>query len=263
MSGYWPKTQSMAGFAALTAAISVAAGTAFGVDFRVENRVFSGGEKTPQVQSTTIFLDGVVYDYLEHPKEITVFDGANGRFICLDPIRHVRTELSAQHLESLAMRLKDWAANQPDGFLKFLADPEFEKSLDEKTGERVFDSPWMTYRVTAVRIGNPEIASQYATFSDWYGRLNTRINPGSRPPFARMIVNAELDREQLFPEKVHLTLRPNAGGLLAKKITLRSEHKLVRQLVESDRRRVAQTDQYLAIFKPLSFQEYQKGMTQK
>ena len=263
MRGYWQKTLSMAGLVALTAAISLAAGTALGVDFRVENRVFSGGEKTPQVQSTTIFLDGVVYDYLEHPKEITVFDGANGRFICLDPIRHVRTELSTEHLESLAMRLKDWAANQPDGFLKFLADPKFEKSLDKDTGERVFDSTWMTYRVTAVRTGNQEIASQYATFSDWYGRLNMRINPGSRPPFARMIVNAELDREQLFPEKVHLTLRPNAGGLLAKKITLRSEHKLVRQLVESDRRRVAQTDQYLAIFKPLSFQEYQLSMHQE
>ena len=263
MREYWPKTVSMAGLVAVGAAVSLAAGTALGVDFRVENRVFSGGGKTPQVQSTTIFLDGVVYDYLEHPKEITIFDGANGRFICLDPIRHLRTELATEHLESLATRLKDWAANQPDGFLKFLADPKFEKSLAENTGERLFESPWMTYRVTAVRTGDPEIASQYAAFSDWYGRLNTRTNPGSRPPFARMIVSGELDREQLFPEKVHLTLSPNAGGLLAKKTTLRSEHKLVRQLVESDRRRVAQTDQYLAIFKPVSFQEYQEGMHQE
>jgi hypothetical protein len=263
MRGYRRKMASIAGLVALTVAVSLASKTAFGVDFRVENQVFSGGGKTPQVQSKTIFLDGVVYDYLEHPKEITVFDVANGRFICLDPKRHVRTELATEHLESLAMRLKDWAANQPDGFLKFLADPKFEKSLDENTGERIFDSPWMTYRVTAVRTSNPGIASQYAAFSDWYGRLNTRINPGSRPPFARMIVNAELDREQLFPEKVHLTLRPNAGGLLAKKTTLRSEHKLVRQLVESDRRQVAQTDQYLAIFQPLSFREYQQGMHQE
>ena len=263
MRGYWPKMLSMAGFVTFAAAMSLAGGTALGVDFRVENRVFSGSEKSPQVESATIFLDGVVYDYLEHPKEITVFDGDNGRFICLDPIRHVRTELSTEHLKSLATRLKDWAANQPDGYLKFLADPKFKKSLDGNTGERVFDSPWMTYRVTAVRTSDPETAAQYASFSDWYGRLNTRINPGSRPPFARMIVNAELEREQLFPEEIHLTVRPNADGLLAKKITLRSEHKLVRQLVESDRRRVAQTDQYMAIFKPLSFQEYQEGMKQK
>ena len=237
--------------------------TAFGVDFRVENQVYSGSGKTPQVQSTTIFLDGIVYDYLENPREITVFDDARGRFICLDPVRHVRTELTAEHLESLARRLKDWAGNQPDKFLRFLADPEFKTSIDEDTGERVFDSPWMTYRVSAIQAGDARMASQYATFSDWYGRLNTRINPGSRPPFARMIVNAELDREQLFPERVHLTLRPKAGGLLAKKITLRSEHKLVRQLVESDRRRVAQTDQYLAIFKPIGFAEYQRGMHQE
>jgi len=263
MRGYWPKKLSMAGLIAIAAAMSLAAGTSLGVDFRVENRVFSGGEKSPQVQSATIFLDGVAYDYLEHPKEITIFDGTNGRFICLDPVRHVRTELSAEDLESRTMQLKDWAANQPDGFLKFLADPRFEKSLDENTGEQVFDSPWMTYRVATVRPGNPEIASQYATFSDWHGRFNTLINPGSRPPFARMIVNAELERQQLFPEEVHLTLRPKEGRLLAKKITLRSEHKLVRQVVESDRRQVAQTDQYMAIFKPVTFQEYQQGMRQK
>jgi hypothetical protein len=254
---------STAGLAVFATGISLTAATALGVDFRVENQVFSGGGRTPQVRSTTIFLDGVVYDYLEDPREITVFDSANGRFICLDPIRHVRTELSTEHLESLAGRLKDWAGSQPDEFLKFLADPKFEKSLDEDTGELVFDSPWMTYRVTAIQTGSPETASQYAAFSDWYGRLNTRINPGSRPPFARMIVNAELAREQLFPEKVHLTVRPKAGGLLAKKTTLRSEHKLVRQLVESDRRQVAQTDQYMAIFKPVSFQEYQKGIHQE
>ena len=253
----------MAGRIALMAVMSAAAGTALGVNFRVDNRVFSGGGKTPRVQSATIFLDGVVYDYLENPKEITVFDGVNGRFILLDPIRRARTELSTEHLKSLAMRLKDWAANQSDRFLKFLADPEFQKSLDEETGERVFDSPLMTYRVTAVRTGNPEIASQYATFSDWYSRLNTRINPGSRLPFARAIVNAELDREQLLPEKVHLTLRPDGDRLFAKKITIESEHKLVRQLLESDRRRVAQTDQYMAIFKLVSFQEYQQGIRQE
>jgi hypothetical protein len=263
MSGYWPRTLSVAGFVALAVVILPAAQTVFGVDFRVENRVFSGGGEEPQVKSETIFLDGVVYDFLEDPREITVFDRTNGRFICLDPKRHICTEMSTKDLESLALGLKDWAADHPDGFLNFLAEPKFDKELDEDTGERVFDSPWMTYRVAAVRTGNPEIASQYANFSDWYGRLNMRINRGSRPPFARMLVNAELDREQLFPEKVHLTLRPKAGGLLSKQITLRSEHKLVRQLVESDHRRIAQTDQYMAIFKPVGFEEYQEGMRQK
>jgi hypothetical protein len=249
--------------AAVTVVVLLTVSTVLGVDFRVENQVYLGTEKTPQVQSTTLFLDGVVYDYLENPKEITVFDEARGRFIFLDPVRRVRSDLGTEDLESLVRRLKDWAGSQPDKFLKFLADPEFESSVDEESGQRVFESPWMTYRVSAVQTGDAKIARQYASFSDWYGRLNTRINRGSRPPFARMLVNAELEREQLFPERVHLTLRPKAGGMLAKKITLRSEHKLVRQLVESDRRRVAQTDQYMAMFKPVGFEEYQAGIHQK
>ncbi len=248
---------------ALTVLVLLTVSTARGIDFRVENQVYLGSEKTPQVQSTTIFLDGVVYDYLENPREITVFHEARGRFIFLDPVRRVRSELSTEDLESLVRRLKDWAGNQPDKFLRFLAAPEFEASVDEKTGDRVFQSTWLTYRVSTVQTADAKIAHQYASFSDWYGRLNTRINPGSRPPFARMLVNAELDREQLFPERVHLTLRPKGNAVLSKKITLRSEHKLVRQLVESDRRRVAQTDQYMAIFKPVAFEEYQAGIHQE
>jgi hypothetical protein len=39
---------------------------------------------------------------------------------------------------------------------------------------------------------------------------------------------------------------------------MHSEHQLIRRLVESDRARVQQIGQFMAIFQPVSFEEYQK-----
>ena len=102
-----------------------------------------------------------------------------------------------------------------------------------------------------------EIAEQYRHFADALARLNTVINRRALPPFARLLVNAELERREELPGEVHLTLTP-PGGFPRKRITLRTEHQLIRRLVESDRARVSQTGQFMAIFQPVSFEEYQK-----
>ena len=239
------------------AGVLLADGTARAEQFRVENKVFVEDEKEPRVESTTIFYAGVVYDYLKEPAEITVFDKARGRFVLLDVARQVKTELTTEAVAAVTERLKEWAGAQPDPYLKFLADPKFTRPAEPDAGELTFASPWVTYRVKPVDAGSAAIARQYREFSDWYGMLNTRINPGARPPFARMILNAELDSRRQLPREVQLTLRPKAS-LLAKKIHIRSEHQLIRRLVESDRARVAETDRFMGVFNPVDFDDYQK-----
>ncbi len=225
--------------------------------FRVENKVYMGGEKEPQVRSTTIFYDGVIYDYLEDPAEVTIFDNARGRFVLLDLTRRIKTELTAKQVAEFTERLGQWSRKQSDSFLKFLGDPQFEEQFDESGGEWTFVSPRVTYRLVTTVAPSQPMMRQYREFADWYCQLNTLLNPGARPPFARMIINAALERRGRFPREVHLTLRPKQG-LLAKPITVRSEHLLVRQLVESDRKRIAQTGQFMAIFGAVDFAEYQK-----
>jgi hypothetical protein len=41
-------------------------------DLRIENAVFSGNEKTPSSESTTIFHNGNVYDFMKDPAETVV-----------------------------------------------------------------------------------------------------------------------------------------------------------------------------------------------
>jgi hypothetical protein len=235
-------------------------GNAAAEDFRVDNRVFLDNQKQPCVESTTIFFSGEVYDYLKTPPEITVFDKSNGRFVLLDTARRVKTEVKLDKVAALSEHVKTWALHQTDPLLSFLASPKLDQRYQAETGTLVLSSPLVTYEVATTAAGCEAVSTQYREFSDWYCQLNTLLNPGSRPPFARMVVSEALDSRQLFPREVRLTLQLGSG-LLPKRITIRSQHRLVGRLVESDRDRVAQTGQYLAIFPSVPFDEYQDKLS--
>jgi hypothetical protein len=259
--------RSQVGFLSVALAAVCAAGTwearvaVAEEDFRIENEVFVEGDKEPRIRSTTIFHDGVVYDYLEEPSEVTVFDAQRGRFILLDLDRRIKTELTTGLVAGFTDRLRRWSREQSDPFLQFLGDPEFEQTIDQGAGELTFSSPWMTYRLVTFDTESEALSRRYREFCDWYCQLNTVLNPGTKPPFARMMVNEALEEHGLFPREVHLTMRPK-GGLLSKRTNVRSEHRLIRQLVESDRQRVAQTHQFMAMYTSVEFPEYQRKLAE-
>ncbi len=225
--------------------------------FRIENQIFLEDEAEPKTTSTTIFYEDLVYDYLENPKEITVFDPAAGRLILLDPVRKIRSELSSRELKGLSGRLRTWAAGHADEFLRFSANPDFEEDYDTSTGGLQLRSPWITYEVTTLEPARREILKRYMEFCDCYCLLNTRLNPGSRPPFPRMQLNRALERLDRMPQEVHLTVRPKGNAFLGEKMSARSRHHVIPHLLESDRSRVAQTDQFMAMFRPLPLGDYQ------
>ena len=238
-------------------AVAGAATAACADDFRIENEVFLGNEKEPRAESTTIFQDGVVYDYLKQPPEVTVFDKTHGRFILLDTVRRVKTELTAGEVEDFIRRLKQRASQQKDPFIQFMANPSLQQRFDEGSGELVFDSDWINYRLLTTGAKSQAMSRQYRDFCDGYCLLNTMLNPGARPPFARLQINEALERREMLPREVHLTLRPKRG-FRPRRINIRSEHRLRSRLVESDRRRVAQTKEFIAIYQSLSFEEFLK-----
>lgn len=245
------------------AAIGLAADAdpAEGEGFRIENKVFVDNAKEPQVESTTIFYHGVVYDYLTKPPEITVFDAAHGRFILLDTARRVQTEVGTEKVGAFTEGLRRWAAQQSEPFVRFLGAPQLEEQFDEASGELRLSSSWITYRLATIEAQTAAVSSQYREFSDWYCRLNTLITPGARPPFGRLLVNAALEKRQRLPTEVELSIR-TGKGIPPKKTTIRAEHQWIRRLVESDRDRVAQTGQFMAIFRSVDFREYQEKVSE-
>jgi len=226
-------------------------------DFRVENQVFLGKEKEPVSRSTTIFHEGVVYDYMQEPSEAIVFDKAAGRFILLDMARRMQSELTTEQVATFAERLRRTAGAQEDPFLQFLAAPKFDEQFDKEAGSLSLTSPWMTYRLLLVDAGSPAIAQQYREFSDWYARLNSMLHPGSKPPFARLLLNEALVRYTVVPREVELTVTPKKS-FPPKKTTFRSRHELARRVAQSDLDRVTQTREFMAIFQRVAFEQYRK-----
>jgi hypothetical protein len=224
----------------------------------VENEVFFNGGKKADSRSSTIFHGGMVFDYLEEPPEVIVFDKQGGRFVLLDTVRRVRTEVTTQEVLAFTQRLQQRAEAHPNPFIKFLAAPRFDEQFDEASGELTMSAPRMTYRLLLVDAQSPAISQQYREFCDWSARLNTLLNPGSKPPLARLAVNAALAKREATPREVYLTLRPEEG-FPPKVRTIRSTHRLVRRLSEADLDRVAQTRQFMEIFKPVSFEKYRRA----
>jgi len=226
-------------------------------DFRVENRVYRGNEKEPASRSTTVFSGEMVFDYLNEPAEVIVLDKAGGRFILLDTARRVRAEVTIEQVMAFTDRLLQSAGTRDDPFLRFLVAPKFDEQFDERSGELTLSSQWMTYRVLLTEAGGREIARQYRNFADWYARLNTMLHPGSKPPFARLVVNDAVARRGATPRRVQLTLTPKKS-FPHKRITIRSEHELVRQVPQSDLDRVAQTHEFMRIFELIGIEQYLK-----
>lgn len=242
------------------AAFSMAAGwvvSAGGEDFRVENKVFSGDDKEPLSESTTIFCHGVVYDCLKSPAETVVFDKAADRFQLLSLSHRTRTELNTANVTAFVDRLQELAAKNKDPLVRFLAEPQFDERFADASGELILSSPLVTYRLTLAPESDRGVVEQYREFCDAYARLNALLVPGSRPPFGRLAVNAALAQRQAIASRVSLTLTtgkiPNQ-----QKVVIRSEHRVVRPLEKADLDRVARAREMMGHFKLASFENYRK-----
>ncbi|NQU25937.1 MAG: hypothetical protein HQ567_32000 [Candidatus Nealsonbacteria bacterium] len=227
-------------------------------DFRVENQVFLGDSKTPYCRTTTIFHQGMVYDFLDDPAEIIVLDKQAGRFVLLDTVHKLTTELTIDDVIQFTKRLQQSAENHSDPFVNFLAAPTFYERFDKEADELSLSSSWMTYRLQLLKPKSPAIVAQYREFADCYARLNPMLHPGARPPFARLLVNEAMQRYAAIAQRVHLSLSPKKTFPPTRTI-IRSEHELTRQMAKADLDRVTQTRQFMDIFKPVSLEQYRKA----
>jgi hypothetical protein len=220
--------------------------------FRIETKIFVEDEDEPASTATTLFLGGVVYDFLGEPAQIAVFrkpgGGKPGRFILLDSERRIRTELSTDQLAGAMTKLRTWAARQKDPFLKFAANPQFEESFDRESGQLVLASHEESYTIETAPADEPAALAEYREFLDWYTRLNALLSAGP-PPEPRLQVNAALARHHIVPVKVELT---RAG----KKKPLRAQHEFTWRLSKDDLERIDDACASLAAYRPVENEEF-------
>jgi hypothetical protein len=225
-----------------------------GEDFRVDNAVYQGKEKTAVSASVTIFHKEIVYDCM--PQETVVFNKTAGRFVLLNMKNHARTEIAADDLNAFIKQLQPRAAQTADPLVKFLADPKFQQQFNESTRELTFASPLLTYRLTLSPQTSAAAVEQYREFSDWSAKLNAMLVPGSRPPFARLLVNAAVAERKAIVSQVVLTF---TSGKPTTTTTIRSTHRVIGVLTPADLDGLAKIGEALIGFKLVGFDEYRKG----
>ena len=171
-------------------------------DFRVDNSVFVEGESQPQSKGVTIFHAGLVYDFLSDPAEVIVFDKSNQRFILLDNARRVQSDITTDDVEATVDRVKQRLAGQPNPSSRWLVAPTFETTFDKVKSELTLASESLTYRAV-VQPADAAVAAQYHEFSDWYTKFNLAMNPSSRPPFPRMVLNEAIELHKGVAKEAH------------------------------------------------------------
>jgi hypothetical protein len=224
--------------------------------FRIETKIYVGDEEEPVSQTTTLFLEGAVYDFLEQPAQIAVFrhptGGKPGRFILLAPDERIQTEITTDQLAGAMTKLRTWAARQNDPFLRFAADPQFKESFDAGNGQLVLASHLENYTVATSRPEHAERLAEYREFLDWYTRLNTLVIAGP-PPEPRLRLNEALARHEVVPLQVELK---RAG----EKDPLRAEHKFTWRLSRADQDRIEGVRASLASYRAVNNSEFQRAM---
>jgi hypothetical protein len=173
----------------------------------------------------------------------------------LDPTRRVKSEIRMERIMAFSDELRTWCGKQADPLLKFSAEPAFAQSMDSSTGEIVFASPFLSYRVETMKAASDDVARQYLEFSDSYARLNAMTNPGSTPPFPRLKIDEALYINRAIPSRVQLTMpaRSRFGG---KPTVVRSEHVVTWHLLESDQQKIQEAEEFLVTFTPLPLERY-------
>jgi hypothetical protein len=228
-------------------------------DFRISTKIYVGedDEKDTKLvsESTTLFYNGAVYDFLADGSQTAVFrklTGKEGRFILLNPDERIRHELTTKQLENLVQGVRTWAASQKDEMLKFAANPEFKESFEPEPGRLILASSLQTYTVTTQPVKHPEAIAEYREFLNWYTQLNIMLhgNPSKLP---RMRLNDALARHRVVPEVVTLTM---AG----EKEPIRAVHEFTMRLSRDDMAKIEEVHTSLASFREVTNDEFVKAM---
>jgi hypothetical protein len=220
--------------------------------FRIETKIYVGDAEQPASETTTLFLDGVVYDFLESTGQIAVFKKPSaskpGRFILLDSEHRTRTEFTTEQVAGAMTKLRSWAARQSDPFLEFAANPTFDESFDPKSGQLVLASDLENYTVATSAAERYESLAEYREFLDWYTQLNTLLSAGP-PPEPRLRLNAALAKHRVVPTKVELTRSGESEPL-------RAEHLFTWRLSREDVQRIDDVRASLAAYRSVPNEAY-------
>ena len=232
-------------------------------DFRIETEIFQGTSNDPISENLTLFSGNLILDFMlptdrtRFPDEIVIYISDERKFVLLDTRRRIKTELlEGQVLQLLASLQSSTIATEDNDFL---FNPEFEEAYDNSSGLLTLQSERITYEVRGKRPKEDSMLHRYYEFIGQFARLNA-TDPKRMPPFARLKLNAALQKYGFIPDEVRLTLIPSLADN-SNPIVLKTTHNVITELSEKDEKRIASAKRYWMEFKDVSlgiFRNYEK-----
>lgn len=230
--------------------------------FRVDNVVrFTENEREIALKTSTVFCDDLAFDFIGDNGEITVYSFAAQKFVLIDPIRRMQTEIKVSEIDRFFEKIKPRLREKENKFYDFILSPEFDVS--QKDAELLFQSKWIDYRATTQILDSPNLRDAYYQFVNDLSKLNVFINPGVLTPFARLKINQYFAEESRFPEKIVVDFYPKGKMFFNKSIQVRNEHKIALRLSEKDRNRITRAIHFAAQFPKVDFQTYYRKLNER
>ena len=154
-------------------------------DFRIETKIFVGDEEKPVSKTTTLFLDGVVYDFLAKPEQTpcSANRAAASRAASSCSIRQQRMQNGT--LDRATGRRDEQAAQlgRRGRTIRSCNLPPIRSSRNRSSrdsGKLVLASHLENYTVDTRPAEHPEALAEYREFLDWYTQLNTLLQAARR-----------------------------------------------------------------------------------
>lgn len=229
----------VAGLAGIVLLLACAGG-APAQDFRVYTRIFDARpgvessqkkDSQPKARSTSLFHAGKVYDCLDTPNQVTIFQPAHERFVVVDGPRRLATLIPFEYIENRLYQSRKSAekkltelqaraspqAAQLVGRIQFQLVPAFREKYAEPV--LTLSSPFLTYQVKCAANDSRELIDAYLNYTDWAARLNYLVNQQALLPAPRLALDDALRRRQLLPVEVTFHSDQKNG------LHLRAEHR--------------------------------------
>ncbi len=232
-------------------------------EFKIESQTYFGDSLSPAKQATTLFADGLVYEFLadgnpaQNVIETTIYESKTKRVVLLDPRRQAKLEMIDVRLLKMVDGLRRELAQNKSA--QFLVNEEYTEESDLSGNWIKLSSPSFTFRIQGERPANLHNAVAYFEYLDNFARIPAS-DPRAFAPFPKMKLNESIKRAGWIPNEI----RVEAGSNIFFKNGLKQTSKLtlIEGLSAQDRDRIAAAKRDWMNFQPMSLIEY-RGLDRK
>lgn len=218
------------------------------VDFSVSIEILDSPKDELLDRHLVLFSDGKIYDFAQSdPRDVMVIDPIAGQVTLLSRKQQIQTRIRTQDMVEVVARVR---VDAKEAGLERIRGIGVQPQL--KDGKYALEFDKYSYQAEVLKPPSANQALQFAEFTDWAARVNL-IRELGPPPFARMALGRKMATDGVVPHQITLACKSDQVDR-----TFKSIHHFSDALVEADRKRIAEVDGMIALYRQVAPNEFPK-----